>query len=163
MTAKETIEEKLKELAQVIAPDDRLVEQVMSRIDTTSTLPSSALTVREIWRKIMKNRTTRLAAAAVTVIAIVLSIIFLDRSVAPAYAVSDMPGLFEKAKVIHIQGWQYFPGHRMPDGDEIPPVEIDNWIDRESGRSRFTYTGLSDDRNGISRISSRLAGNKWTE
>jgi len=97
----------------------------------------------------MKNRTTRLAAAAVTVIAIVLSIIFLDRSVAPAYAVSDMPGLFEKAKVIHIQGWQYFPGHRMPDGDEIPPVEIDNWIDRESGRSRFTYTGLSDDRNGI--------------
>ncbi|MFH1715901.1 MAG: hypothetical protein ABIF19_01000 [Planctomycetota bacterium] len=149
MTAKETIEEKLKELAQVIAPDDELVEHVMSRIDTTSAPTSSALTVQDIWRKIMKSRITKLAAAAVMVIAIVLSIILLDKSATPAYAVTDLPGLFEKAKVIHIQGWQYFAGHRMPDGEEIPPVEIDNWIDLESGRSRFTYTGLSDDRNGI--------------
>lgn len=37
----------------------------------------------------------------------------------------------------------------MSNGEEIPPVEIDNWIDLESSRSSFTYTGLSDDRNGI--------------
>ncbi len=36
MTAKEPIEKRLKKLAQAIAPDETLVENVMSRIDAIS-------------------------------------------------------------------------------------------------------------------------------
>lgn len=149
MTAKEKVEEQLKKLAQLIAPDDELVGQVMSRIEAILPPASSALAERNIWRKIMKSKITKVAAAAVIIFATALSIVFLDRSVAPAYAVTDLPGLFKKAKTIHIQGWQYFAGHRMPDGKEIPPVEIDNWIDLENGRARYTGTGLSIDKNGV--------------
>ena len=103
----------------------------------------------KIWRTIMKSPITKLAAAAVIIIAVALSIIFLDKSATPAYAVTDMPELFEQAKVIHIQGWHYFGGDRMPNGKKIPPVEVDNWIDLENGRSRHTRTGLSIDKNGV--------------
>jgi outer membrane lipoprotein-sorting protein len=95
------------------------------------------------------NRFTRLAAAAVIIIAVILLITFLDKSVPPAYGITDLPELFEQAKVIHIQGWHYFGGDRMPNGKKIPPVEIDNWIDLENGRSRYTGTGLSIDKNGV--------------
>lgn len=104
---------------------------------------------KEICRIIMKSHITKLAAAAVIIIAVALSIIFLDKSATPAYAVTDMPELFEQAKVIHIQGWHYFGGNRMPNGKKIPPVEVDNWIDLENGRSRHTRTGLSIDKNGV--------------
>jgi hypothetical protein len=149
MTSEETIKERLERLAQVISPDETLIENVMSRINAKPIAGLSIGPAQNIWRTIMKSPITKIAAAAVIVISIVLSIIFLDKSVAPAYAVTDLPGLFEKAKVIHIQGWQYFPGNRMPDGEEIPPVEIDNWIDREGGRSCYTGTGLSIDKNGV--------------
>ncbi len=149
MTTENNIEEKLEKLAQAISPDETLIENIMSRINASLIAGLSIGPAQNIWRKIMKSKITKLAAAAMIVIAIVLSIIFLDKSVAPAYAVTDLPGLFEKAKVIHIQGWQYFAGHRMPDGEQIPPVEIDNWIDREGGRSCYTGTGLSIDKNGV--------------
>jgi len=149
MTSEKTIKERLERLAQEINSDETLIENVMSQIDAKPIAGLSIGPAQNIWRKIMKSKISKLAAAAVIVIAIVLSIIFLDKSVAPAYAVTDLPGLFEKAKVIHIQGWQYFPRHRMPDGEEIPSVEIDNWIDREGGRSCYTGTGLSIDKNGV--------------
>jgi hypothetical protein len=149
MTSEETIKEELEKLANIIGSDETLVESVMSRIKALPIAGPAIGPAQNVRRKIMKSKITKLAAAAVIVIAIVLSIIFLDKSVAPAYAVTDLPGLFEKAKVIHIQGWQYFPGHRMPDGGEIPPVEIDNWIDLETGRSCYTGTGLSTDKNGV--------------
>jgi hypothetical protein len=73
----------------------------------------------------------------------------LEKLTAPAYAITDLPQLFANATAIHIQGWQYFPGHRMADGKKIPPVEVDNWIDLETSRSRHTGTGLSIDGNNI--------------
>jgi hypothetical protein len=149
MTSEKNVEEKLEKLAQVISPDETLIENIMSRINAQPIASPFIGPAQNIWRKIMKSKITKLAAAAVIVIAIVPSIIFLDKSVAPTYAVTDLPGLFEKAKVIHIEGWQYFPEYRMPDGEEIPPVEIDNWIDLEAGRSCYTGTGLSIDKNGV--------------
>jgi len=104
---------------------------------------------QETWRIIMKSPITKLAAAAVIIIAVALSIIFLNKSATPAYGITDLPELFEQARVMHIQGWQYFAGHRMPNGEKIQPVEIDNWIDLENGRSRYTGTGLSIDKDGV--------------
>jgi hypothetical protein len=106
-----------------------------------------------IWRIIMKGPITKIAVAAAVIIVVVLigthpfsSFVNLTT---PAYGVTDLPGLFERAKVIHTRGWQYFPGHKMPGGKEIPPVEINNWIDLEDGRSRYTGSGLSSDTNGV--------------
>ena len=149
MTDKETIEEKLKKLGQAIGSDDSLVENVMSRIDTATFCESNRINNKLLVRRIIMNRFTKFAAAAAIIVVAVLSITILDKSATPAYGITDLPELFEQAKVIHIQGWQYFGGHRMPNGKKIPPVEVDNWIDLESGRSRYTGTGLSIDKNGV--------------
>lgn len=107
------------------------------------------LNTTSIWRDIMKNRYGRLATTAAVLALAVVAGILLDRSTTPAYAITDVPAAFEQARVIHLQGWTYFPQHRMPDGKRIPPVEIDNWIDVENCRSRHTGAGLSIDSNGV--------------
>lgn len=149
MTNKETIEEKLEKLGQTIGSDDSLVENVMSRIDTAKFSESGRITDKHFVSRITMNPLMKFAAAAAIIVAAVISITILDKSAAPAYGITDLPELFEQAKIIHIQGWKYFAGHRMPNGKRIPPVEIDNWIDLENGRSRHTGTGLSIDKNGV--------------
>ncbi|MHC4394925.1 MAG: hypothetical protein ACYS1A_04655 [Planctomycetota bacterium] len=151
MTAKEPIEEKLENLGRAIDSDDSLVENVMTRIDAEGTESHRIQNLKNklIFGRFIMNRFTKLTAAAVIIIAVVLAITLLDKTVTPAYAITDLPELFKQAKIIHIQGWQYFGGHRMPDGQEVPPVEVDNWIDLENGRSRYTGTGLSIDKNGV--------------
>jgi len=152
MTIKETVEEKLEKLGQAIGSGDSLVENVMSCIDAKpfgEPKRIKKLSAKLIARRFIMNRFTKFAAAAAIIVAAVLSITFLDKSVPPAYGITDLPELFEQAKVIHIQGWQYFGGDRMPNGKKIPPVEVDNWIDLENGRSRYTGTGLSIDKNGV--------------
>jgi outer membrane lipoprotein-sorting protein len=147
MTAKDKLEDRLEQLSQAIGSDDSLVGNVMSRIDAESNRINT-LKNKLIVRRFIMNRLTKFAAAGI-IIAGVLSITILDKSATPAYALTDLPELFEQAKVIHIRGWQHFGVHRMPDGQEIPPVEIDNWIDLENGRSRYTGTGVSIDKNGV--------------
>ncbi|NQT03533.1 MAG: hypothetical protein HQ580_16010 [Planctomycetes bacterium] len=74
MTTEKNIENKLEELAQAIAPDETLIENVMSRIDTKSTASPSAVTIQNIWRTIMKSPITKFAAATVIVIAVLIGI-----------------------------------------------------------------------------------------
>jgi hypothetical protein len=152
MTSKETVEEKLKNLAQSIRPDDKLFENVMSRIDTKPFAHSrriEKLSAKLIARRLIMNRFTKLAVAAVLIAAVSLSIIILDKSATPAYGITDVPELLSKARVIHVQGLMYFPGDTMPDGQEIPPVEMEQWIDLENGRVRFTSCGLSSNQNSV--------------
>jgi len=128
---------------------ERILTDVMNAQEE-SKKTKSALIRPNIRSIIMKSQKTKLAAAAVIIIAVgICMYYFTGDGTTPLYGMSDLPELFEQAKVIHIQGWKYFGGHRMPNGKKIPPVEINNWLDLENGRSRFTYTGLSDDRNGI--------------
>ena len=142
MTARDNIEEKLENLGRVIGSNDSIVENVMSRIDTKS-YGLAKFKNKLILGRFIMNRFTKLAAAAVIIIAVVLSITFLDKLTSPAYGITDLPELLKKASVIHAKGWVYFPGHKMPDGQEIPPVEMEQWIDLENARVRFTGTGLS--------------------
>jgi len=102
-----------------------------------------------IWRKIMTNRYSKLATAAAILILAAAALIVFDKSAAPAYAITDLPGQFEQARTIHVQGWHHFPGHTMPDGSRIPPVAINDWIDVENSRTRHTGTGLSADANDV--------------
>ena len=102
-----------------------------------------------LWRIIMKNRITQLTTAAAVICIAVVSLFFLDQSTTPAYGVTDLPGLFQQAKVIHIKGVRYFEPRTMLDGTDIPPAQIDNWIDLENGRSRYTGTSLSTNKDGV--------------
>ncbi len=101
-------------------------------------------------KAIMTSRFTKIAAVMGLATLLVLGhFLGFFRVSGVAYGVTDLPGLFEQAKVIHIQGWKHFAGHRMPNGKRIRPVEVDNWIDLENGRSRHTGTGLSVDKDGV--------------
>ena len=76
-TAKEPIEKRLKKLAQAIGPDDKLIENVMNRIDTKSISESERiekLSAKLIARRFIMNRFTKLAAAAVIIIAVLIGI-----------------------------------------------------------------------------------------
>jgi len=50
---------------------------------------NSAVPRPNMWRIIMKSRTSKLAAAAVIIIAVAISVILLDKSVTPAYAIEQ--------------------------------------------------------------------------
>ncbi len=144
MTPKETIEEKLEKLGRAIGSDNSIVKNVMSRIDTATFFESNRINDKPLVRRIIMNRFTKLAAAAAVIIAIGTGILYLTGDgTTPAYGITDVPELFNKAGVIHTQGRIYFPGHKMPDGQEIPPVEMEQWIDLENSRVRFTGVGLS--------------------
>ena len=56
----------------------------------------------------MKSPITKFTTAAVIMIAAASLITILDKSATPAYGITDVPGLFKKAKVVHTQGWVHF-------------------------------------------------------
>lgn len=149
MSAKENLEERLEKLGQAIASNNAFVENVMSRIEATPRgFPDriGKLKNRLIVRRIIMSRFTKLAAAAAIIVAALVGLNHFTGSIdvaTPAYGITDVPELFKKASVIHTRGWMYFPRHKMPKGQEIPPVEMEQWIDLENGRVRFTGVGLS--------------------
>ena len=53
----------------------------------------------------MKSKMTKFATAAVFLAVAILSITFLDNSVAPAYGMSDALNIYKNASTIHIHGW----------------------------------------------------------
>jgi len=89
MTSEETLEERLEELAQAISPDETLVENVMSRINATSTAGPYIGPARNMWRTIMKSSITKLAAATVIIIACSTGII-LWQSTGSGIALADV-------------------------------------------------------------------------
>lgn len=84
MTAKEPIEQKLKKLAKAIGTDDSLVENVMNRIDAEPSRTNKSK--NKPVRRFIMNRFTKLAAAAVIIIAAVLSISIFDKTIPTASA-----------------------------------------------------------------------------
>lgn len=100
----------------------------------------------------MKSKISKLAVAAVIIIAVLAGINYFGGSIditTKAYGMTDLPALFEKARGIHIKKRIYFPGDTMPDAREIPPVDMEQWLDLENGRVRFTGVGLSSGPNEV--------------
>jgi len=95
MTSEKAIEERLEKLAQAICPDDKLVENVMGRIDTTPIASPSIGPAQNIWRTIMKSSITKLAAAAVIIIACSTGLI-LWRSTGASIALADVLAKLEQ-------------------------------------------------------------------
>ena len=76
MTAKEPIEEKLENLGRAIGSDDSLIENVMSRIDAEAAESHRIQNLKNklILRRFIMNRFTKLATAAVIIIAVLVGI-----------------------------------------------------------------------------------------
>jgi len=144
MTAKEPIEKRLEKLAQAITPDEMFIENVMSRINAKSIAIPSEVTAQNIWRTMMKSTITKFAAAAVIAIAVGFGVhYFTGGGTTPVYGITDMPQLFKMAKTIHLKGWLYRPGCKTPDGNDVPPVNWEQWTDLENGREWHTTSSSS--------------------
>jgi len=125
------------------AQTDHAILNELLDVQKKSMKQRSAFLLSNIRRFIVKSPITKLAAAIVIIIALALWVTIADRLASPAYAITDLPRLFEEARVVHIQGWQYFPGHRREDGSRISPQEINTWIDLENNRLRQRYTAFT--------------------
>jgi hypothetical protein len=146
MNSEETIEKRLEKLAQVIGPDETLIENIMSRINAEPIADSSIGPAQNIWRTILKSPTIKLAAAAVIILVVVSGIIFLDKSSTPAYGMTDALEFIGQAKTLHIQGW-YIERYGTPLKEVKLPFE--HWYDLENGRYRSTYSMILSDSNDI--------------
>lgn len=116
----------LKKLIDRLGIDDRpnpvhredLRRQMLSVFNETLTKPLRTGTWQTIWRTIMKGRISKLAAAAVIVIAVMLSINIFDKSVAPAYAIEQTIEAFKNVRYMHLL-----------QRNKIGQIEDERWVE----------------------------------
>ncbi len=90
---------------EVTARDLERVRQMLTQ------QPSEQETRQQnIWRIIMKNKVTKIAAAAAVIIAVVLSITFLDKAVTPAWAIEQTVQALKNIQTIIISGITVYNG-----------------------------------------------------
>ena len=87
MRSAQNIEKLIKNLHDTTSTDmdERVLKDVLKVLEQ-SERTKSALVQPNIWRKIMKSRVTKLATAAVIIIAAVLAMTFFDKSISTASA-----------------------------------------------------------------------------
>lgn len=83
--------------------DEEVLEDVLNALEKTNNLQSAACRPN-IWRIIMKSQITKLATAAVIVVAVVLSIVVLNQSATPAWAIEQTIKAIEGFKAIYSSG-----------------------------------------------------------
>ena len=104
MTARDNIENKLNELAEAIGEDDGLVENVMSRIEAVPIAQAEKNFKNKLLaRRFIMNRFTKLAAAAVIIIAAALSVTLFDKTMPTAYALEQTIEANHSVRFLHIQ------------------------------------------------------------
>ena len=137
MIAKETIEEKLEELAQAISPNETLIENIMSRIDTKSVGESERiekLSTKFIARRIIMNRFTKLAAAAVIIIAVGIGThYFTGDGATPVYGITEALKVYRNANTVHITGWIFFDKNENRNEHERKMFPFEEWADMQNG------------------------------
>jgi len=84
------------------------VEMLTSRAGRQAASPSP-LTTRRI---IMRSPITKVASAAAVILTVSLSIVFLDKAAAPAYALDQTLEANHSVRYIHIKG--FYPSHKEP-------------------------------------------------
>jgi len=128
MTTIEDIEKFIKKTG--LETKTEMNEVVRNRIFQAfekSKQTKSALTEPNIWRKIMKSRITKIAAAAVIILAVVFSMTIFDKSIPTAYAIDQTIQASHSVQYLHIRA--ITPSH------EDQPVEF--WIEfAQDGRPK---------------------------
>lgn len=153
----ENIEEILNKLGSKDVPADvrKIAEETSEDFSKTLMPPRQHI----LWSPILQSRVTKLAAAAVIIVAVALSITILDKSATPAYGITDLPELFKKARTIHMKGWVYFPNGQ--DGQEPAKLEFEYWFDVENGRYRLYKPGGIDKDTGEPRYYTTISDGRY--
>jgi hypothetical protein len=120
-----------------------VLKDLLKQIDDAET-QKPAVTLPNIRRTIMRSPITKLAAAAVIVIAVGFGVLYLtELGTTPVYAITDMPELLRTTRTLHLKGWLYHPGCKTPDGNDVLPVNWEQWYDLENGREWSTTSSAS--------------------
>ncbi|MHC4266191.1 MAG: LolA family protein [Planctomycetota bacterium] len=91
---------KLK-LKTSVELDSKINDQINALAESQKSQPAPQ---PNIWRIIMKSKITKLAAAAVIIITVILSITFLDKAVSPAYALEQTLEAIQNVTTMHVFG-----------------------------------------------------------
>ena len=98
--------------------------------------PTAHKNTKSIWSIIMHKKITKLAAAAVIIFAVFLTVSVLDKSAAPAYAVEQTIEAIQDIKTVYMKGQFYRQGQfecwMKYDGDPDKPTHV--WLGR-TGRN----------------------------
>ncbi len=137
MTAKEEIKKRLEELTKAIPPDETLVKNVMNRIDTKSVGESERikkLSAKLIARRFIMNRFTKLAAAAVIIIAVGIGThYFTGDGATPVYGITEALKVYRNANTVHITGSTFFDKNENRNEHERKMFPFEEWADMQNG------------------------------
>jgi len=113
MNPQENTEKWIRELvlSGTKAADERILNDALAAYEKSET-KKTADSQPIVWRTIMKSRISKFAAAAVIIIAVVLSINIFDKSIAPAYAIEQTIQASHSVLYLHIKSYE--PGHDEP-------------------------------------------------
>lgn len=141
------------------AKTDKAVLGNVIRAFEKSKSQKSAATKQNIWRIIMQSKKVRFIAAAIFIIATVLSLTFFDKTVTTTYAITNIPQLLRQARTVHIKGWIIKPVPGM-EVEQMPKYPLNFWFDLQNERVRYTQTGsiTKDGKTTITELETILNG-----
>lgn len=97
------IEQRLEQLADCIGPRDSFVDDVMTRIENSPVQPGIKQMQNHGLRRIFMKNPFKLTAAAILLIAAVLSLTLFDKTIAPAYALEQTVQACHSLRFIHLK------------------------------------------------------------
>ena len=95
----------------------------------------------KIWRIIMKSQITKLAAAAVIIVAVVVTVTILDRTVTPAWAIEDTVKALDQYNGIYLGGVVGVPIKKIGRGEDLvlrggENMSVEYWMQANEERTR---------------------------
>ena len=123
------------------ATSQAVLTDLLARMDKAAGANPTAVQ-QNTWRRIMKSKITKLTVAALFIVAVTITITFLDTTT-PAYGISSALNSYKNADTIHIHGWAYMPSVNNS-GKEFTKVPLEMWFDLERGYYKLIKPGGID-------------------
>lgn len=135
MSIVESIEKRIKKYRITTSAnlDQRIfTEIVRTHGDFVKPRQTTPLIQLNLLKTIMKSRITKLAAAAVIIVATMICIRWFGAAV-PAYGITEALKLCENADILHIKGWKYL---HTGDDTQLEKFPFELWFDKKNGLLR---------------------------
>jgi hypothetical protein len=111
-------------------------------------IPQYMVSRRHSSALLFRRKTVQISLAA----AVILFMVILGQSLIPftgtAYEIGDLPGIFNRAKTLHITGQAFFPFEPERDGAQMRALNLDYWFDNENGSYRLRKPAGFDEQTG---------------
>ena len=122
---------KAKKSSAVTSPqmDERVLNDALAAYEK-SRMTQSADLQPSVWRIIMKSKITKFAAAAIIIVAVVLSINIFDRSVPTAFGIERVMEAYNNIRYLHVKQFR-----------SIQEEPVESWIktDEQGGIEKARY------------------------